>query len=933
MKKLLLSLVAVLATSTSFAYEVGEYIYTPDARFKIIDTNGIGALNTWNGADDVDVWSVYAGEDATDNCLESLDGGEGATLLFTNKELAYGSKYVFTIRIKGVAVNVSTNTAGGMNEINAFITTEPSVDGVVAGTANTDYFMVANSQTILNEEWTEISFSFADTLTEATIGEGPHYLNITLGRLTTGTVIADAQLCEVQEVYDTRIAERKLRFAQKLLDDTNFNSLDSDAKTELEEMVEMIQEMIEYDEADNIAEMEGALATLQDAQTAYIESVTSNISEHFSNINITSIKKINNGEGGGSVNVGCWSTTGAASRWGHPSGDEWINYTYPGSYALGWGMITLKPNVKLPAGKYLFMCDLYATRYLKNKVGDGYYGEDLSVKAEGTKLFLGKDSLELDPLANRMSEAETYYIVGNVEEGEEFTCGSWFAGFDPNGGTFRIGHASVYSFGDIAEILERQKIWDDFLTQWNAVVNARNSVLAKIGDTENYPWEQDSLQNAQATWDPYYQTVINAGWINENLTDPGKNAVSNEELVEWTKYQGVELYNEEGTRLEEYQLVRNYQWANNYVVAQNQPVADLKAKIAEAKAIKANPDFASGDFSDFDSNLEAAEEMIANISNVNQGDEFNATTQALDDVIKEFLDNFASYKYPLALNVINGNFQDVSGRPKSSDGYRTNGGQVDKWNGWTYYSNIKDEYFRISDAGTNADGEYIYEGHNRAGMWRGYSGNPCGSVTQEITVSKPGMYVFRCQAYCIGDGDSKKILAGVRKIIPETDTLYIEDEEGEWVEEVVEISRDTVYMSGVKLIFGSTAAEKLDSLEIWTQGEGDSGNYTPQWFTMEYDKKTAGEEIIKFGLDGFSIKDYANAGIYQYGPNAYGIGSVTVSYGGATDKYLEDKKKAEEEATKVTLADITDLIDKYLDGVAGITVETITSLIDKYLAQ
>jgi hypothetical protein len=38
-------------------------------------------------------------------------------------------------------------------------------------------------------------------------------------------------------------------------------------------------------------------------------------------------------------------------------------------------------------------------------------------------------------------------------------------------------------------------------------------------------------------------------------------------------------------------------------------------------------------------------------------------------------------------------------------------------------------------------------------------------------------------------------------------------------------------------------------------------------------------------------------------------------------------------AGRVTTADITNLIDQYLDGVEGITVETITNLIDKYLNQ
>jgi hypothetical protein len=934
MKKLLLSLVAVLATSASFAYEVDDYIYTKDAKFKVISTKGVGALNTWNGADDVDVWSVYTGEDATDNSLESLDGGEGTTLLFTNVKLTYGSNYVFTIRIKGVSETTSSITAGGQNEINAFITWEtPSADGVVTGTAGEDYIQVASTATILNGEWTEISFSYENSDTIFTMDKD-RYFNITLGRLTTGTVVADAQFCQVINVFDTRITDRKVDFINKILVDENFSSGDSE---EIEYMLEQYAEMVEGGDADDANEMKDFVEMLDEAVATFMDESSTDLSGEFQYIDIFSFGRYNRGSISNGQVIGGFKFYGEnwLHSWGKNASDQYdaslssynLAKQIQNGYNNGPGALALY-NTNLPAGKY----------YIAAEVRNGYLDKNYNITytlEKAVKAFVGSDTIELGTIVGE--DYQKFYYVGELKDGETFEAGFWWEGTpDGTGSAFHIQNLEIRGINgegeSIEDKIEREKIVQAFLAQWNAATSQRNALLQKQADKETYPWEQDSIQSALDTWDPYYQKVLADGWVDAEGNVAGKSVVSNDELTEWTKYQGVELYNDEGTQLE-YQLVRNFQWANNFVAEQNQPVADLKAKIAEAKEIKANPDFASGDFDDFDSILEAAEELVAGISAVNQGEEFAATTQALDDAIKEFLDNFASYKYPLALNVINGDFQDVSGRSLNSDGYRSIGGQVDEWNGWTYYSNDSKEYFRIADAGTDENGEYIYQGHNRAGMWRGWSGNPCGSVTQEIAVSKPGMYVFKCQAYCIGDGDGKKILAGVRKIHIETEIQYVEDEEGEWVEEEIEISRDTTYMSGVKLIFGSTEAEKLDSLEIWTQGEGDSGNYTPQWFTMEYDKKTANEEIIKFGLDGLSIGEYASAGIYTYGPNAYGIGSVTVSYGGPTDKYLEDKAAAEEEAQKVTVEDITALIEQYLDGVEGITIETITNLIDKYLAQ
>ncbi|MBQ9640017.1 MAG: hypothetical protein IJV06_00405 [Bacteroidaceae bacterium] len=935
MKKLLLSLVAVLATSATFAYEVDEYIYTANGKFKVISTDGVDALNTWNGADDVDVWSTYAGDDATDNCLESLDGSEDAQLLYTNAPLTYGSTYVVTLKIKGVAEATSSIAAGGQNQINAFVTSgAASADGVLSGTANQDYVQVASTATILNGEWTEISFSYenADTV----LADGTRYLNIVLGRLTTGTVVADAQVCEVVSVFDTRITDKRIDFITKLLADENFSAGNS---ADVEELLEVYEMYLEDGTAESQAEMEDFTNQLNDAFTQYLDESSTDLSGEFRYIDIFSMGRYNRGNISEGQIIGGFKFTG--DNWLHSWGKN-ANGNYDaslssyyltkqiqggGSYSNGEGTVALY-NETLPAGRY------YISAEMRNANCDKNYNLTYTLE-KSVKAFIGTDTVELGTIIGE--DFQRFYYIADLKEGETFDAGFWWEG-TPGGSAFHIQGFEIRSINvegeeTVQDKIERTKVVNAFLEQWNAATSQRNALLQKQADKDTYPWEQDSIQTALNNWDPYYQKVLADGWVDAEGNVAGKSVVSNDELTEWTKYQGVELYNEEGTRLE-FQLVRNFQWTNNFVEAQNKPVADLKAAIAEAKAIKANPDFASGDFSDLDAILEEAEELVANISSTNQGDEFDAAREALADAMKEFLDNFSSFKYPLALNVVNGNFQDVSGRSKSSDGYRSHGGQVDEWNGWTYYSNNESEYFRINDAGKNAEGQNLFEGIFRAGMWRGWTGNPCGSVTQEITVTKAGMYVFNCQAYAIGDGDAKKILAGVRKINIETEMQPVYDEENdEWYEDEVEISRDTTYMSGVNLIFGSATAESIDSLEIWTQGEGDSGNYTPQSFTMYYDKKTDGEEVLKFGLDGFQISAYVAAGVYTYGPNAYGIGSVTVQYGGSTDKYLEDLEKWKENQNKVTVEDITKLIERYLNGEEGVNIQTVTELIDRYLAQ
>ena len=214
------------------------------------------------------------------------------------------------------------------------------------------------------------------------------------------------------------------------------------------------------------------------------------------------------------------------------------------------------------------------------------------------------------------------------------------------------------------------------------------------------------------------------------------------------------------------------------------------------------------------------------------------------------------------------------------------GGTTTYWNdatnhtGWVSYTTDSKVYFRVGDGGTNAEGEYIYDGINRASIWRGYTGNPRGSLYQEVTVTKAGHYEFTCQAYCISD-DSRGMTYRTINVRTQTDFVYNEDTD-EWEEQEVEIGRDTTYYTGIYLVFGSAEAAAQDSIEIYTgvkDGTTVYADYTPWRYSIGYDKTTDGEEVLKFGLDGLNAGLNHDTGNYcTYAPNAYGIGSVRILY-------------------------------------------------------
>jgi hypothetical protein len=615
-----------------------------------------------------------------------------------------------------------------------------------------------------------------------------------------------------------------------------------------------------------------------------MDTNSTDLSENFKSIDIKSLGRYNRGgiSNGQVIDDFIFRGNNWLHAWGKNAAGEYdktLSYDYLNkqiqdkSNSNDAGSVALY-HTNIPNGKY------YISGEVMNAICDKNYNYTYTFEGS-VKLFVGSDSSDVHIIKGK--DFEKFYYIGDLKEGETFEAGFWWGGAD-QGTAFQVKNIEIRGFGNITAKIERNNAWNTFIKQWNAATNARKNVMDKMNDA-NYPWEQDSLQSAINTWDYLYKAVDGV-WIDAEGKDTG--VATNDELTDWEKKQGYDY--QEGVSPEwakEYPLVHAYEYTNKYVQEQNQPYIDLKALVVEAQAAVDNPNYASLDADDLKAEISNANTLINSTTTENKSEEFKTQIESLQTALVEFKAQGASFYEQAELAVINPNFQNVSGRNKESDGYRTQGGKEDSWNGWNYYSPSSSEYWRITN--DNSD----FAGNGRAAMWRGVSGSPLGSATQDITVTRAGHYTFRCQAYCTIDGQgsgakyAREIFNQVRHINIQYETQQVWDEElEEYVEEEVEISRDTTYISGIKLIFGSVTKDNdVDSVDVWTSGET-IPNWTPQWFELNYDKETEGEEVLRFGMDGLKAKEYTG---YSMTPNAYGFGSVTVAYGGPSEQYYKDQ--------------------------------------------
>lgn len=293
-KKLLsASLLVALATSAA-AYDIDSYVYTPTQKFKItgdnIVTNGKfteGSTGTegWNAIDETNyplasVFEQGVGGPNSSNTLKVLSG-QTALTAGAKQVIAIeaGGYYVVTFRVMGTAAGYTDldQTGGNTNYINAYYNTDGEL-ATVNGTNllfGTDGVNGGYQFSFDNSGFSEHSFAIN--------APANGFIVIDFRGLSEGLEIADVECHAASEVYDDRVAERRLNYIQTVLDGVKAadeaggvqTAEERDGYSDLKDAIDEMKTGIESGASDD--ELTGYLANVNLMWDEYVAANLSNV--------------------------------------------------------------------------------------------------------------------------------------------------------------------------------------------------------------------------------------------------------------------------------------------------------------------------------------------------------------------------------------------------------------------------------------------------------------------------------------------------------------------------------------------------------------------------------------------------------------------------------------------------------------------------------
>ncbi len=608
----------MLAVAGAVGTYAADYVYTATAKYKLTGENLIsnGNFTTTDGWTNEDgealssvVWQLDAEkpEGLTGNSMMSLtatgdpDNSEAKVKLCAVWQVETAGLYVYSYWIKAAEGSLTAGiTADAANSLMFY----KNSTGANEGTQVAETFNFSN-------EWMQV----VDTVQM----DDNSYLVFNANALATGTKVTGFELRAAEEVYDTRILDREIAWAQSLLNDEDLSAAATPAaKDEVTGLIVAIGEEASSGNLDDVEYGGSMLTDLQVAVDGYLNSATIDLGteEYFKYVtDLTKMGKYNRkdikhlAQIGGFVFEQDGASQGGETNWVHGKESEFLSKWILKGNDNGPGSVYLY-NKSFPAGKYFISAEVQT-----GTAGRGSNDWSTVFDIESNVVpFVGTDS------AAAVTFSGPYYTkvygICELKEGEELKAGFWWASRDRSeiGNAtpeFMIKNFSIRGFGDLSAKIEHNTAWNAFLAQYNAATTAREKVVEAQANAK-LPWGKDSLTNALTQWDPYYNAV--ESWINADGSDAG--VATTEQLNEWAKYQGVELYNapaEEGaepTRVE-YAVVRGYQNAYNYVVALNKVFADMESEIANAEVIRDDDINAAGDKTTFQAAIDAASSLLS----------------------------------------------------------------------------------------------------------------------------------------------------------------------------------------------------------------------------------------------------------------------------------------------------------------------------------
>lgn len=704
-KRLLLSFAAIMGAMTSFAYNVGDYVFTHDAKFKVVGNNLIANGNFasnydgWkdyaDGALSPDYWSIETGaaEDGKGNVIQSANGGADLTGNYMYQAVPFesGKTYVVTFKMKGVEPGTSSITQKTSNYVDVFA----NADGTVSKTA--DRFQQVATTDALNAEWTSYSYSFTDTVTGGSTG----YIVVSFGQLTQGTQISDVEIREVESVFDTRISDKEIAYAKSLLAIEDFKN----GRDEFSGTIESVEGFFKTPASDDPSGAAEAINSFVLAENAFLDANSYDVS---SMINSKQLWRTKMQKAGGTY--GDWYVEGSG-RWYHdPASDPYIRDYFPGYYSLNAG--TAKIVKKMPAGKYFFSCESKGHRMAGSSKATQNV-PDYTWTVEGCKVFVGKDSVAFN-LDQR--NFERHFVMSTVADGDTLNAGFWHPALTPSlGGQIYVQNPVLRIVGDnsngeMKTYVENYVALNAVATQANALKVMLDSAVVVSAKAE-YPWGKAELNDTTTKYQAVYNEL--------SVLKPG-----------------AELFDVAADSL--MQSMRIVRSAINAYYSLNAPYTDLKAQIAQANESINLPANANGDKAPFQTVITKAQGLIDNTTAEYSEEVAKQMTDAKAELVAAqaaFEATTAAFNNPSDLQIVNPFFEGA--------------GKYAIPTGWT---GVMDENTNGRwKGGTNKN----YDNGTYVQVWRGYTAFAKNSLAQQVNVLKSGVYVLSCQTICYNENGSK----------------------------------------------------------------------------------------------------------------------------------------------------------------------------------
>ncbi len=704
---------AALGAVNSFAYEVGQYVYTENGRFMITGANMVkngdfsngteGWTNFGGGALSVDTFEVATDGPEGRHCLtatqlsggaQKTDGFATSTNFMQTVALQPNGKYIVTYKTRAYTLPRITSVSLDRNNNyqNVFVN----------GDGSWPVMRTAEHRAMIKQSlysFGTCTDTWQERVADYTAGDSASFMNIFFFNLVPGDSYADFGVYEVRQVGDDRKIEDAIKQIEFVLKDQENFSKGADERASLEEMLGMMKEMLGTPVT--VSEMEDMLYNVMETEDgpfkAFLAANSADVAGFYTNFTFDDAATAGANKG---LPKGWTSSTGT-DRWGvsapvfnlttnHIFGEIAANYALSASTAY--------QGISLPAGKYLYIVRGVGYKYFQDGSGksSNYYHKDHYSPVEGMKFFMNNDTINMENVSTEY--ANVYMHVFDVKE-----SGTQTVGFvRPAIGAAATGSIDGHSGGG--------RISFD-----NVEIRAIGKTDAEILDFYYRGTLDEKRADLQASIDAAKADVADPQYIFETSKLNDSIAVAEATLAATTaaSQENIDIVVAQKDNLDK--AVRAYRRVNAEFTLLNKDIATCKADLEDANRPKGKDVFGAA--------IKVAEDYVkAQTETSRDSLTIMTTDETLMAAHYTYCMENASINAPIDL-IVNGDFASKNANGWTIDGVSGNGA-------WKYQSNADFEggYCIFYNRGSSAtDSKFIY---------------------QDIVLPANGVYALRAQVIC-----------------------------------------------------------------------------------------------------------------------------------------------------------------------------------------